>query len=68
MRIKKSVSKNLVSYSTIKDLTVKGKRTTKIVERLGNESETLRMLIYTRILHPSSKLSSDKCFFYILAR
>ncbi len=30
MRVKKSVSKNSVSYSTIKDLTVKGKRTTKI--------------------------------------
>ncbi len=39
MRVKKSVSKNSVSYSIIKDVTVKGKRTTKIVERLGNESE-----------------------------
>lgn len=37
MRVKKSVSKNgSVSYSVIKDVTVDGKRTTKIVERLGN--------------------------------
>ncbi len=39
MRVKKSISKNSVSYSIIKDVTIKGKRTTKIVERLGNEAE-----------------------------
>ena len=39
MRIKKSRSKNSVSYAVIKDITRNGKRTTKIVETLGNYEE-----------------------------
>lgn len=37
MRIKASKSKNSISYSIIKDIIVNGKRTTKIVEKIGNE-------------------------------
>ena len=36
MRLKKSKSKNSVSYSVIEDYTLNGKRTTRIVETLGN--------------------------------
>lgn len=36
MRLKKSTSKNSVSLSVIKDVSVNGKRTTKVVEALGN--------------------------------
>ena len=36
MRIKKSKSKNSVSYSIIKDYTKNGKRSTKIVDKIGN--------------------------------
>ena len=39
LRIKKSRSKNSVSYAVIKDITRNGKRTTKIVETLGNHEE-----------------------------
>lgn len=35
MRLKKSASKNSVSLYVIKDIEVKGKRTTKIIEKLG---------------------------------
>lgn len=42
MRVKKSISKNSVSYSIIKDITKNGKRTSVIVERLGNEKEILQ--------------------------
>ena len=36
MRIKKSKSKNSISYSIIEDYKNNGKRTTRIVETLGN--------------------------------
>lgn len=40
MRIKKSVSKNSVSYSVIENVRdINGKSTTKIIEALGNEQE-----------------------------
>ncbi|WP_062352880.1 IS1634 family transposase [Bacillus kwashiorkori] len=40
MRIKKSVSKNSVSYSVIENVRdINGKSTTKVVEALGNEDE-----------------------------
>src|SRR5699024_8891539 len=40
MRIKKSVSKNSVSYSVIENVRdINGKSTTKVVEALGNEQE-----------------------------
>lgn len=40
MRIKKSVSKNSVSYSVIENVRdINGKSTTKVVEALGNEEE-----------------------------
>src|SRR5699024_8361346 len=40
MRIKKSVSKNSVSYSVIENVRdIHGKSTTKVVEALGNEQE-----------------------------
>lgn len=40
MRIKKSVSKNSVSYSVIENVRdINGKSTTKVVESLGNEDE-----------------------------
>jgi len=41
MRIKKSKSKNSISYSVIKDVYRNGKRTTKVVEALGNHEEIL---------------------------
>ena len=37
MRIKASKSKNSTSYSIIKDITIDGKRTTKIIQKIGNE-------------------------------
>lgn len=39
MRVKTSKSKNSISYSVIKDVTRNGKRTTKVVETLGNHEE-----------------------------
>ena len=40
MRIKKSVSKNSVSYSVIDNIRgVDGKSTTKVIESLGNEQQ-----------------------------
>lgn len=43
MRIKKSVSKNSVSYSVIENVRdINGKSTTKVVEALGNEHEIRR--------------------------
>src|SRR5690554_2564879 len=40
MRIKKSVSKNSVSYSVIENVRdINGKSTTKVVEALGNEQQ-----------------------------
>ncbi|MDY0405398.1 hypothetical protein P5G51_008285 [Virgibacillus sp. 179-BFC.A HS] len=40
MRIKKSVSKNSVSYSVIENVRdINGKSTAKVVEALGNEKE-----------------------------
>lgn len=41
MRIKTSKSKNSISYYVIKDITRNGKRTTKVVEALGNHEEIL---------------------------
>ncbi len=41
MRVKKSISKNSVSYSIIKDVYRNGKKTSKVVEALGNEEEIL---------------------------
>jgi transposase len=42
MRIKKSISKNSVSYSVIENVRdIHGKSTTKVVEALGNEQEIL---------------------------
>lgn len=42
MRIKTSRSKNSISYSVIKDVYRNGKRTTKVVETLGNHEEILK--------------------------
>lgn len=42
MRVKKSVSKNSTSYSIIKDVYRDGKKTSKIVEALGNDEEILK--------------------------
>lgn len=40
MRIKKSVSKNSVSYSVIDNVRdINGKSTTKVIEALGNEEQ-----------------------------
>jgi len=39
VRVKRSVSKNSVSYSIIKDVYRNGKKTTKVVEALGNDKE-----------------------------
>ncbi len=39
MRVKRSVSKNSTSYSIIKDVYRNGKRTSKVVEALGNDEE-----------------------------
>lgn len=41
MRIKKSVSKGSTSYSVIKDVYRNGKKTSKIVEALGNDEDIL---------------------------
>ena len=41
LRIKKSVSKNSTSYSVIKDIYRNGKKTTKVVEALGNDQDIL---------------------------
>lgn len=43
MRIKKSVSKNSVSYSVIKDIIKNGRRTTKVVKALGNAEQIRAM-------------------------
>lgn len=42
MRVKKSVSKNSINYAIIKDILVKGKRSTTIVENLGNHEKLLK--------------------------
>lgn len=44
MRLKISKSKNASSLYVIKDVTVKGKRTTKIVEKLGTYDDLLKKL------------------------
>lgn len=41
MRVKKSVSKNSTSYSIIKDVYRNGKKSSKVVEALGNDEEIL---------------------------
>lgn len=41
MRIKKSISGNSTSYSVIKDIYRNGKKTSKVVEALGNDNEIL---------------------------
>ena len=41
MRVKKSQSKHSTSYMIIKDVYVNGKKTTKVVEALGNDKEIL---------------------------
>lgn len=41
MRVKKSVSDNSTSYSIIKDVYRDGKKTSKVVEALGNDEEIL---------------------------
>ncbi|MCP8329989.1 transposase, partial [Streptococcus suis] len=43
MRVKKSVSKNTINYAIIKDIKVGNKRTSTVVENLGNH-ETLQLL------------------------
>ncbi|HFI0696175.1 TPA: transposase, partial [Streptococcus suis] len=43
MRVKKSVSKNTINYAIIKDIKIGNKRTSTIVENLGNH-ETLQQL------------------------
>src|SRR5690625_4789000 len=42
MRVKRSVSKNSTSYSIIKDIYRNGKKTSKVVEALGNDEDILR--------------------------
>src|SRR5690625_3268213 len=42
MRVKRSVSKNSTSYSIIKDIYRNGKKTSKVVEALGNDQEILK--------------------------
>src|SRR5690625_7576499 len=42
MRVKRSISKNSVSYSIIKDVYRNGKKTTKVVEALGNDEDILK--------------------------
>lgn len=42
MRVNAIKSKTTTSYSIIKDVVVNGKRTTKVVKRLGNDVEILR--------------------------
>lgn len=42
MRVKKSISKNSTSYSIIKDVYRDGKKTSKVVEALGNDEDILR--------------------------
>ncbi|MBN4062722.1 hypothetical protein JYT33_00560 [Alkaliphilus transvaalensis] len=44
MRLKISKSKNASSLYVIKDINVKGKRTTKIVEKLGTVDELKKKL------------------------
>lgn len=44
MRLKKSVSRNAVSYYVIEDIYVDGKRTTRIYESLGTHAELLEKL------------------------
>uniref|UniRef100_UPI000B233097 IS1634 family transposase n=2 Tax=Bacillus massilionigeriensis TaxID=1805475 RepID=UPI000B233097 len=41
MRVKKSVSKNSTSYSIIKDVYRNGKKSSKVVEALGNDDDIL---------------------------
>jgi len=41
MRVKKSISKNSTSYSIIKDVYRNGKKSSKVVEALGNDEEIL---------------------------
>src|SRR5690625_4628972 len=41
MRVKRSISKNSTSYSIIKDVYRNGKKTSKVVEALGNDEEIL---------------------------
>lgn len=41
MRVKRSVSKNSTSYSIIKDVYRNGKKSSKVVEALGNDKEIL---------------------------
>lgn len=41
MRVKKSVSKNSTSYSIIKDVYRNGKKSSKVVEALGNDEQIL---------------------------
>lgn len=42
MRVKKSISKNSTSYSIIKDVYRDGKKSSKVVEALGNDEEILK--------------------------
>lgn len=42
MRVKRSFSKNSTSYSIIKDVYRDGKKTSKVVEALGNDEEILK--------------------------
>lgn len=43
MRVKKSVSKNTINYAIIKDIMVGNKRTSTIVENLGNHETLLKL-------------------------
>ena len=42
MRVKKSISKNTINYSIIKDITGGNKRSTTTVENLGNHATLLK--------------------------
>lgn len=42
MRVKKSISKNTINYSIIKDVTIGNKRSTTTVENLGNHETLLK--------------------------
>ena len=70
MRLKKSKSKNSVSYSIIEDYTLNGKRTTRIVETLGNleqikikakdKEPMLWLKEYVQILNKEAKEDKEK--------
>ena len=44
-RIKKSTSKNSISYSIIEDYNRNGKRTTRVVEKIGNYNKIAPLVL-----------------------